>query len=183
MRTILVLAITAGVLTGCASSVTRDAGNSVPTTAATAAAKLDGRSVLVKVTLDANAQEAVKDNPVFSVQKLQTALESALTAHKLLARKDDGDAMQLDVEITGIRARSNLSAIVLGFMAGSDSIDGKVSLADAHGQPVDHFKVSTSYALGGLAGGQEDVRMNWLYDKFAEKILSELQPDDASRVK
>jgi putative transposase len=31
-------------------------------------------------------------------------------------------------------------------------------------------------ALGGLAGGQDEARMGWLYEKFAEKTFAELQP-------
>ncbi|KML07905.1 MULTISPECIES: DUF4410 domain-containing protein [Burkholderia] len=177
LRSFVVMAMSITILTGCASNVTRDAERSGSVTASTASAHLNGRPVLVKVTLNANAQEALRDNPVFSTEKLQAELENVLTAHKLLAQKDDGSAMRLNVELTGIRARSNLSAIMLGFLAGNDFIDGKVSLIDSQGQSVDHFNVSTSYAFGGLAGGQEDVRMNWLYRKFAEKTLSELQPE------
>jgi len=39
---------------------------------------------------------------------------------------------------------------------------------------VRKFNVSASYGLGGIAGGQDDVRMNWLYEKFAEHTIAEL---------
>ena len=34
--------------------------------------------------------------------------------------------------------------------------------------------VSVAYALGGIAGGQDETRMSWLYEKFAEETLNEL---------
>jgi hypothetical protein len=129
------------------------------------------------ITLDKDAQEALKDNLKFSAKKLQETLESALDARKLLAQKDDSNAMQLNVEITGVRVRSNFSAVMFGFMAGSDYVNGNVSLLDPENRLVDRFKVSTSYALGGLAGGQDEARMGWLYEKFAEKTFSALQPE------
>lgn len=167
-----------GLLSGCASSVTREAtdATSAPVTASTT--KFGSTPVQVKVTLDKNAQELLKDNLKFNPKKLRETLENALDARNLLAPKDDSTAMQLNVEITGIRVRSNFSAVMFGFMAGSDYIDGNVSLVDSGNQLVDRFKVSTSYALGGLAGGQDESRMGWLYEKFAEKTLSALQPGD-----
>ena len=31
-------------------------------------------------------------------------------------------------------------------------------------------------ALGGIAGGMDDTRMNWLYETFTEKTLTTLEP-------
>lgn len=81
--------------------------------------------------------------------------------------------MHLNVEVTGIRVRSSFSAVMFGFMAGSDYVDGTVTFADADNHPVDHFKVSASYALGGIAG-IDSMRMDWLYEKFTEKTLATL---------
>lgn len=42
------------------------------------------------------------------------------------------------------------------------------------GKEFDRFVVSSCYALGGLAGGQDSMRMSWLYEKFAEETVKEL---------
>ncbi|WP_246797481.1 DUF4410 domain-containing protein [Burkholderia perseverans] len=175
-RYLMASVLVVGFLSGCASSVTRDAADPASAAPTVSTMKFGTVPVQVKVTLDQNAQDALKDNLKFSAKKLQETLESALDARKLLAAKDDANAMQLNIEITGVRVRSNFSAVMFGFMAGSDYIDGNVSVLDPQHQPIDHFKVSTSYALGGLAGGQDEARMGWLYEKFAEKTFAELQP-------
>ena len=36
------------------------------------------------------------------------------------------------------------------------------------------FKVRSSHALGGLAGGQDAMRMDWLYGAFSKKIADKL---------
>lgn len=61
-----------------------------------------------------------------------------------------------------------------GAMAGSDSVHGEVVIRDAAGEKLDKFIVETSYALGGLAGGQDGMRMDWLYEAFAEEIVKAL---------
>ncbi|MBJ9963436.1 DUF4410 domain-containing protein [Burkholderia seminalis] len=168
--------VTIGFLSGCASSVTRDASD--PTGAAVTASttKFGTKPVIVKVMLDNAAQEALKDNLKFDAKKLQEKIESALDARKLLAKADSTDAMHLNVEVNGIRVRSSFSAVMFGFMAGNDHVDGTVTLLDADNHPIDRFKVSASYALGGIAGGMDDTRMNWLYEKFTEKTLTTLEP-------
>ena len=55
----------------------------------------------------------------------------------------------------------------------------RVTLADADNHPVDRFKVSASYALGGIAG-IDSMRMDWLYEKFTEKTLATLDPAAAA---
>jgi hypothetical protein len=78
------------------------------------------------------------------------------------------------VTIEHVRVRSIAAAVILGFMAGADSIDGYVRVYDARGRQVHGYKVNASYALGGYAGGQDSMRMNWLYDKFSELAVAEL---------
>ncbi len=96
-----------------------------------------------------------------------------------MAKADATDATHLNVEVTGIRVRSSFSAVMFGFMAGSDYVDSTVTFADADNHPVDHFKVSASYALGGIAG-IDSMRMDWLYEKFTEKTLATLAPATAA---
>ncbi|HDR9285699.1 TPA: DUF4410 domain-containing protein [Burkholderia multivorans] len=172
--------ITIGFLSGCASSVTRDASTSAgaPVTASTT--HFGTKPVIVNVTLDDTAREELKDNLKFDAKKLQEKLETALDARKLLAKADSPDAMHLNVEVTGIRVRSSFSAVMFGFMAGNDHVNGTVTLADADNRPVDRFKVSASCALGGIAG-IDSMRMDWLYEKFTEQTLATLDPATAAQ--
>jgi hypothetical protein len=48
-------------------------------------------------------------------------------------------------------------------------------LVDPAGRALRSFEVNANYAFGGLAGGQDSVRMNWMYDKFAELASAELE--------
>jgi hypothetical protein len=61
-----------------------------------------------------------------------------------------------------------------GAMAGSDSLQGDVVLRDNTGKKLDEFVVKASYALGGLAG-QDEMRMDWLYEAFASEIVKEFE--------
>jgi hypothetical protein len=61
-----------------------------------------------------------------------------------------------------------------GVMAGTDNVTGDVIVRDASGKQVRRFTVNASYGLGGFAGGQDDMRLGWLFDKFAEHTVAEL---------
>jgi uncharacterized protein DUF4410 len=76
----------------------------------------------------------------------------------------------LAILVKDMRVRSNFSAVIWGFMAGSDSVSADIVLRDPAGKELDRFEVSASYALGG----QDDARMGWLYEKFAEETVQEL---------
>ncbi|VWC83791.1 hypothetical protein BCO18175_02900 [Burkholderia contaminans] len=171
--------VTIGLLSGCASSVTRDAGDQAGAIATASMPKFGSKPVIVQVTLDHAAQEALKDNLKFSPENLKGKIESALAARKLLATAGSTDAMHLNVEVNDIRVRSSFTAVMFGFMAGNDHVNGTVTLTDADNHPVDRFKVSASYALGGIAG-IDSLRLDWLYEKFTEKTLATLDPAAAA---
>ena len=80
----------------------------------------------------------------------------------------------VEVSINSFRVRSGFSAVMFGFMAGSDSIQGVVAVKNAAGQYIKRAEVSASYALGGIAGGQDSSRMGWLYEEFAKHVVAEL---------
>jgi hypothetical protein len=63
---------------------------------------------------------------------------------------------------------------MFGFMAGDDRIKGDVIVRGPNGVAQQQFTISTSYALGGIAGGQDSARMDWLYESFAKRVLEEL---------
>jgi len=70
------------------------------------------------------------------------------------------------IAVTDLRTRSTFTAIMFGFMAGNDHIVGTVTITDNSNRTLKSFEISASYALGGLAGGQDSMRMNWLYEKI-----------------
>ena len=85
------------------------------------------------------------------------------------------------VEVKDIRVRSNFSAVMWGFMAGDDHIVGDIVVKATDGLEMDRFEVSSSYALGGFAGGQDSSRMGWLYEAFAEETIKELTKNNIKK--
>jgi hypothetical protein len=156
-------------LGGCASGITRmDGAPGRPTTTDVSAVT----SVkAVNLWLSADAKKLVADNLKFNQDQLRSTIERALSAQNLL--KADS-ANSLDIEITNIRTRSNFSAVVFGFMAGNDLVEGIVTIKNDSGKVLKRGKVSSSYALGGLAGGQDDTRMSWLYESFSKHAVEEV---------
>jgi hypothetical protein len=94
---------------------------------------------------------------------------------KLLDENSTLALRTVDIVITDMRARSNFTAIAFGFMAGADMVKGDVITRDLRGKEIDRFEVHADYALGGLAGGMDSTRMDWLYEKFAQLTLENLQ--------
>lgn len=161
----LLVAMCLVVLAGCASSVQRDA--SEPAGIAGTAVKVKS----VSVSLSPEAQKLVADNAKFDPDKLLATVRRMVEARGLVS---DAGAGNLDITVTDFRVRSSFTAVMFGVMAGTDSLAGDVVVKDASGKPLRKFKVSASYGLGGLAGGQDDVRLGWLYEKFGEHVSNEL---------
>jgi hypothetical protein len=128
----------------------------------------------VTLTLDSNAKTQLADNLKFDPDRLLSTVRTALDAKGLLAKKPEPTLPRIEIVITDIRVRSNFSAVMFGFMAGSDSVTGEVIARDAGGKELQRFTVSASYALGGLAGGQDDTRMGWLYETFTKEVIKEI---------
>ena len=157
------------VLGGCASGVTRMDAPAGSTAPAAAASVPHVKSVTL--WLNDDAKKLLADNLKFNQDTLRTMVERALAANNLI-KADSGQT--LDIEITSIRARSNFSAVMFGFMAGNDHVEGVVTIKDAAGKLLKRGKVNASYALGGLAGGQDDARMGWLYETFSKHTVAEV---------
>lgn len=162
---IAALGVAAFLLAGCAGSVKREAnlGNDHRVVAS----KFQG----ITITLNDNAKSELVENSRFDAERLRSTVQRILEAKGLIVPTAD---TKINIEITDIRVRSNFTAVMFGFMAGADHIEGKVIPVDRGNKPLDSFDVSASYALGGLGGGQDDARMGWLYDKFAELTVKEL---------
>jgi hypothetical protein len=157
-------------LGGCASGVTRmDAPAAAGS--ATAPASATGPVKAVTLSLSAEAQKLVADNSKFNADTLRATVERVLNAQGQI-KADAGST--LEIELTGFRVRSSFTAVMFGFMAGTDNVEGVVTLKNAAGAVVKRAKVSASYALGGLGGGQDEARLNWLYEEFAKHAASEV---------
>ncbi len=172
------LALLVGTLAGCSSGVKRSAG--AETTGETAGSTVDASQQTrmsvseIQIGFTDEAKEQYKDNIKFDPDALASTMRRALAANDLMETEAEN---HLRVTISDVRVRSNFSAVMFGFMAGSDHITGNVEVVDPNGTALDQFEISASYALGGFAGGQDGARMNWLYEKFAELAAKELLGD------
>jgi hypothetical protein len=151
-------------MTACASSVQRRPDADVYSYGGEKFSK-------VELSVDPAATQDANDLVRFESQKLQSIIEKNLSTSGLI---DGASASMVKVVITDIRVRSTFNAFMWGFMAGDDHIVGDVSIVEDKGEPKHTFKVSASYALGGLAGMNE-TRMGWLYEEFAKLTLAEIK--------
>ena len=165
----LALVLTLSVL-GCSSAVKRDGLSGEAAIRQTAGLRYSA----VNVYLNDQARKQLIDNVKFDPEALKGTVHRLLMARNLL---DAGSAHTIDIEITDIRVRSHFAAVMFGFFAGSDSVIGNVHVKGANGRPLIRYEVSASYALGGLAGGQDDARMGWLYEEFAKLAVNELSAE------
>lgn len=161
-------------LTGCASSVTRSDANKMSVFQPSPEFPIGQ----VTVATTQQVRDKLKDNLKFSADELRTTIEQALKGHQILA-SPPGQGVTMDVLVTRVRVRSTFNAVMWGAMAGNDAVDGDVTIKDASGKVIDKFSVSTSYALGGFAGGQDASRVGWLYEAFAKQVIGQFIPEAA----
>lgn len=177
-KKLLSVVAVAFILGGCAAGVTR-----APTASAErVAAPAYSQFASVSLSMSPEAKEKALENLKFNPDELLSHVKRALDSRSLLDASGAPQLPKLQVVVKDMRVRSNFSAIMWGFMAGADSIQGEIVLTDSAGKELDRFTVSASYALGGLAGGQDSTRMSWLYEKFAEETVKELSKQPAAIV-
>ena len=83
-----------------------------------------------------------------SVDALRTTLQRTLESKSLIA--PDGD-FDLQVVVDDIRVRSTFNAVMWGFMAGDDHLDGTATVLRKDGQPAGRFgHVGKFRRLNGL---------------------------------
>jgi hypothetical protein len=175
----LILIIAVGLpllfLSGCASGYTRG-----PEAKGIAEFKASSANPVSKVTVELTPEvkEKLKDSLKFDQQSLLGKIELALSNHELLNKAKKDGATELHVTVTHVRVRNTFNAVMWGAMSGNDSIEGDVTIKDGSGATLDQFHVDSSYALGGFAGGQDSVRMNWLYEAFSTQVVSALTGED-----
>lgn len=149
---------------GCSSQVTRPDGADTDRPVIKSL-----QDFSVEMSPDAKTQLA--DNVKFDIDALTSTLERTLESRGLVASEGD---YRLKVVVNDIRVRSTFNAVMWGFMAGNDHLQGDAIVLNLEGEPVYEFGASASYALGGFGGGQDSSRMNWLYEEFSEMIADEL---------
>jgi hypothetical protein len=164
-------------MTGCASGVSRTKVNSKEPFVCSANNPIGN----IELTLTQEGKAALTDNLKFDPEELKDHVERALYASSLLDTNGKANLLTLMVEVKDIRVRSNFSAVMWGFMAGDDHIVGDIVVKATDGLEMDRFEVSSSYALGGFAGGQDSSRMGWLYEAFAEETIKELTKNNIKR--
>ena len=167
----LLLAASIALLAGCASGVSRQ-DVTAPAHRLSANQKLNSATLSLTPEVKAKLDENIKFNP----DNLATMINRRLELNDLSAK---GASYSLHVVIKDVRVRQTVTAVLFGFLAGADSIAGDVELKDATGKVVDRFEISASYALGGWGGGQDDTRMNWLYEEFSKLLIVELKGESA----
>jgi hypothetical protein len=168
----LFIAAIALLLTACAGTVVRKESSDVRATAGT----LKVKSVEAKVS--PKAKEQLPNNIKFDLNALASTVERTLFASNL---EDTAVATNLDVEVTNVYIRGTLSAVMFGLLAGADNISGNVRVLDPTGTVLRSFEVNASYAFGGFAGGQDSIRLNYLYERFAELIRDQLRDERGPR--
>jgi len=162
----LCIAAIALLLTACAgTAVRKESTDSVATAGVLKVKTVDAR-------VSPKAKEQLPDNIKFDLNTLSSTVERALSASKL---QDAAGVNTLDVEVTSVYIRGTFTAVMFGALAGADNISGDVRVLDPSGKVLRSFEVSASYAFGGFAGGQDSVRLNYLYEKFAELTRDQLR--------
>ena len=125
----------------------------------------------VTVAMSPDAAKQLADSPQFNRDELASYLRRRLEGKGLIGI----DAShRVDIVITDLRVRGVFAAVMFGFMAGDDHVNGRVRILDERNVAIRSFDVQASYAFGGAAGG-DGMRMNWLYDKFSELAIGELE--------
>jgi len=171
MRSVSVLLVASVIaLGGCAAGIRR-----VDPTAPEYFSPTGPVAKSVSVSLSADARKKVADNVKFNPQTLLDTVKRALQTSRLLDENSATASRTVDIVITNMRARSNFTATAFGFLAGADMVTGDVIVHDLQGTELNRFEVHAGYALGGLAGGQDSTRMDWLYEKFAQLTLQNLE--------
>ncbi len=158
-------------LGACASNITRST-NVALTTPYFENTKVKAGNL--SLTMTEKARKLAVENLGFNHKQLLDTVRRALEVNRILTEKTDASRPSIEIQVTSVHARSNFAAVMFGFLAGDDHIQGDIIVRAPGGAVVQRFNVSASYALGGLAGGQDSARFGWLYEAFAEHVVKEL---------
>ena len=178
-----VLGVQALLFSGCASGYQRSSTPAPATAMLSDHPKETGAFTAVNLELTADMKAKLKDTLKFDEKALHHTIELALTNNHLLNVDQKQPGRVLNIAVTDVRVRNTFNAVMWGFMSGNDHILGEATVKDSSGAVADQFTVKASYALGGIAGGQDTTRMNWLYEAFAKEVVKALGGDPDAKPK
>jgi hypothetical protein len=158
------------VTAACSSGVRRDTNLELSRPQLSSTGQQAGQ---VTLTMTPAVEQRLAGTARFDQRTFQNTIESALRAKKVLTPTNDPALPTVEVNVTDIRLRSTANAVLFGIMAGTDRINGTVTVRSPDKTEMEKFNVTTSYGLGGVAGGL-DTRMSWLYEAFAKQLADEL---------
>ena len=153
------IAISVAYLVGCSSNVRRD--NDAPAVYQYSGAKYGKVSTAMSPEIAADADKAAR----FQELKLEEAIVTQLKEKNLYDEKSENI---VDVVVNALSVRNAATAIMFGFMAGSDNMEGVVTLKASDGKVLNKFTIDASYALGGFGGGQNTARLGYLSRTFGD---------------
>lgn len=168
---LLVIALLALTMAACSTAVTRSPEAGLQTPQFDAPGKKAGD---FKVQLTDQARVQAVGTGLFDQTKLQGMIRQALETSNILSPAPDPARPTVEITVTEVKVRSSFSAVMWGFLAGDDHIYGTVVVRAPDQTVLQEYVVESSYAFGGLAGGEVGARMNWLYESFAEHVAAEL---------
>lgn len=166
MQVLLYLIILIG-LSACASSVKQ-----MDSVTAESSRLIGQKYGGISVSLSEDMTSKLSGNLTFNTDEFKNTVKNTLQDGGLISPTSE---YSINILLTDIRIRSIFNAVMFGFMAGNDHLIGTITITDKNKKVLKSFEVSASYALGGLAGGQDSMRMSWLYQKFAELTVAELK--------
>jgi len=158
------------VISGCSSTVSRQAGQGRPAQTIITPSNPLGNVV---ITYSEEAQKKLADNTAFSDRDLKLQIQKTLSAAKLISDNINPKQPTLFVNVTNIRVRSIANRMMLGFLSGSDYVEGDVTVKDVSGKTLDTFKISTDH-YESFTVGTTNV-LSWIYETFAGDTLKELK--------
>lgn len=178
MKKLVLVALAAVLLSGCAANVQRPQGQvavkRVVVTPAQQVAK-------VSLSMTEEAKKKSLSNLKLNTDALLSHVRRAMEAHQLVDATGDQPRPSVEIVLKDMRIRSTFTAIFWGVFAGPDSVSADVVIKDAEGKELDRYGVAVSYALGGYMG-MDDARMSWLYENFAAQVVKEMtRPLEVSR--
>ncbi len=133
--------------------------------------KVNAINPITSITLDLAPEVGndIRNYLGFNRDKLLEKILIELNKNKLYSNNQKN--LDLSVEITKVKIRTEYSAVMFGFLAGVDILDGRISIKDKSGLEVDAFDVNASYGLGGSLAGSDSVRTDFLYETFARSVI------------
>ena len=165
IRRFSVLLLSLALLSGCTSEAMRKSASPV----LPPGAKVQN----IYVTLTPEVEGALWYNEDVKPNRVLGAMKRNLKERDMLGKPSDRHLPKIEIVITDVRARSEGASIWVPLLSGEDRIVGDVIVRDANGQELERLKVKTTYAWGGPLGTNH-LRMNYLYDLFAERAAEQL---------